>query len=80
MNPTVSLDVQSGLDNVYELGGFDLVLDYSHPPTRPLPEDQAAWVAERLTGYKQPREVRFVGTIPRTASGKILRRELRELL
>ncbi|MGH9580023.1 MAG: class I adenylate-forming enzyme family protein, partial [Terriglobales bacterium] len=40
----------------------------------------SAWVAERLTGYKQPREVRFVGSIPRNPSGKILRRNLRELL
>jgi len=39
-----------------------------------------AWVAERLTHYKQPREIRFVGNIPRNPSGKILRRELRELL
>jgi acyl-CoA synthetase (AMP-forming)/AMP-acid ligase II len=38
------------------------------------------FVAERLTGYKQPREVRFVGNIPRNPSGKILRRQLRELL
>jgi len=39
-----------------------------------------AFVAERLTNYKQPREVRFVDTVPRTASGKILRRELRKTL
>jgi acyl-CoA synthetase (AMP-forming)/AMP-acid ligase II len=38
------------------------------------------FVAERLTNYKQPREVRFVDTVPRTASGKILRRELRKTL
>ncbi|MGH9556251.1 MAG: class I adenylate-forming enzyme family protein, partial [Terriglobales bacterium] len=38
------------------------------------------YVAERITGYKQPREVRFVATIPRNPSGKILRRELRNLL
>lgn len=37
-------------------------------------------VADRLTGYKQPREVRFVANIPRNPSGKILRRELRNLL
>ena len=37
-------------------------------------------VAERLTKYKQPREVRFVSAIPRNPSGKILRRELREQL
>jgi acyl-CoA synthetase (AMP-forming)/AMP-acid ligase II len=39
-----------------------------------------AFVAERLTSYKQPREVRFVEAVPRTASGKILRRELRKTL
>ena len=38
------------------------------------------YVADRLTSYKQPREVRFVSSIPRTPSGKILRRELREML
>ena len=38
------------------------------------------FVAERLTSYKQPREVRFVEAVPRTASGKILRRELRKSL
>jgi len=42
--------------------------------------DLCGFVAERLTGYKQPREVRFVGNIPRNPSGKILRRQLRELL
>jgi len=38
-----------------------------------------AFVAERLTSYKQPREVRFVDSVPRTPSGKILRRELRKV-
>ncbi|MGC2110039.1 MAG: AMP-binding protein [Candidatus Korobacteraceae bacterium] len=39
-----------------------------------------AFVAERLTHYKMPREIYFVQTLPRTASGKILRRELRKLV
>ena len=38
------------------------------------------FVAERLTHYKMPREIYFVNTLPRTASGKILRRELRKRL
>ena len=38
------------------------------------------WVSERLSSYKMPREVYFVQSLPRTASGKILRRELRSLL
>jgi len=34
-------------------------------------------LAGRLAGYKQPRDLLFVPAIPRTPSGKILRRELR---
>lgn len=43
-----------------------------------LGEELCTFVADRLTHYKQPREVRFVDGIPKTASGKILRRELRK--
>ncbi len=38
------------------------------------------FVADRLTHYKQPREIHFVEAVPRTPSGKILRRELRKTL
>jgi acyl-CoA synthetase (AMP-forming)/AMP-acid ligase II len=43
-----------------------------------LKDSICAFVAERLTSYKQPREIRFVEAVPKTASGKILRRELRK--
>jgi len=43
-----------------------------------LGEELCGFVAERLTHYKQPREVHFVDAVPKTASGKILRRELRK--
>jgi acyl-CoA synthetase (AMP-forming)/AMP-acid ligase II len=43
-------------------------------------EELCAFVASRLAHYKQPREVRFIDAVPKTASGKILRRELRKLL
>jgi acyl-coenzyme A synthetase/AMP-(fatty) acid ligase len=49
-------------------------------PNDKTAEKLQAFVAERLTRYKTPREVRFVQTLPRTASGKILRRELRKLV
>lgn len=45
-----------------------------------LEEELCSFVAERLAPYKQPREVHFVDTVPKTASGKILRRELREAI
>jgi acyl-CoA synthetase (AMP-forming)/AMP-acid ligase II len=37
-----------------------------------------AWVAGRLASYKHPRSVDFVDTLPRNASGKLLKRVLRE--
>jgi len=45
-----------------------------------MEEELCDFVAERLTRYKQPREVHFVEVVPKTASGKILRRELRQLI
>jgi len=45
-----------------------------------MEDELCAFVADRLTHYKQPREVHFVEAVPKTASGKILRRELRQLI
>jgi acyl-CoA synthetase (AMP-forming)/AMP-acid ligase II len=45
-----------------------------------LEDELCAFVAERLAPYKQPREVHFVDAVPKTASGKILRRELRQAI
>jgi long-chain acyl-CoA synthetase len=41
-------------------------------------EDMIAFARERLAGYKLPRLIEFVDDLPRTASGKVLKRELRE--
>ena len=40
-------------------------------------DDVMAYVAERVAPYKRVRRVTFVDAVPRAASGKILRRELR---
>ncbi len=45
-----------------------------------MQDELCGFVADRLTRYKQPREVHFVEVVPKTASGKILRRELRKLI
>jgi acyl-CoA synthetase (AMP-forming)/AMP-acid ligase II len=42
-------------------------------------EGLAAWARERLSGYKAPRLVRFVDTLPRTGTGKVQKAELRSL-
>jgi long-chain acyl-CoA synthetase len=48
------------------------------PGARPAPEDLIAFARERLAGYKLPRSVEFVDAFPRTPSGKVLKRELRD--
>jgi long-chain acyl-CoA synthetase len=37
-----------------------------------------AYCRERMAAYKYPRQVEFVDELPKTASGKVLRRELRD--
>jgi long-chain acyl-CoA synthetase len=57
-----------------------VVLRDGSPASDKTKDALCGFVADRLTHYKQPREVRFVDAIPKTASGKILRRELRKEL
>ncbi len=40
-------------------------------------DDVVAWCKQHLGGFKQPRSVEFVTELPRTPSGKVLKRELR---
>jgi len=40
--------------------------------------DIIAWARERIAHFKAPKSVDFIAVLPRNASGKILRRELRE--
>jgi long-chain acyl-CoA synthetase len=46
--------------------------------SEPSRDELIAFARERLAGYKLPRSVDFVGELPRTPSGKVLKRELRE--
>jgi acyl-CoA synthetase (AMP-forming)/AMP-acid ligase II len=54
-----------------------VVLRQEYAASQKLDDELRDFVAGRLTSYKQPREIRFVDAVPRTPSGKILRRELR---
>jgi HIP---CoA ligase len=45
--------------------------------TAPSQEQVIDWCRERLAGFKVPRSITFVESLPRNASGKVLRRELR---
>lgn len=43
----------------------------------PTEQEVIAWARERIAGFKAPKSVAFIDVMPRNASGKILRRELR---
>lgn len=47
------------------------------PGTTLDPDEIIAWTKERLAGFKVPKSVDVIEIMPRNASGKILRRELR---
>ncbi|MCU1284398.1 MAG: AMP-dependent synthetase and ligase [Acidobacteriales bacterium] len=67
-------------DNAGEVPCAFVVLRDSISPCKQLENELCGYVAERLTNYKQPRQVRFVAAIPRNPSGKILRKDLRSQL
>ncbi|PWR22051.1 fatty acid--CoA ligase [Zavarzinia compransoris] len=48
------------------------------PDSRPDADEIIAFARTRIAGYKVPRSVDFVEYLPRNASGKLLKRELRE--
>lgn len=57
-----------------------VVLREGITPDSRIAASLSGYVAERLAAYKQPRDVRFVDSIPRSPSGKVLRRTLVERL
>ena len=61
-----------------EAGEIPKALVMLRPGEEVSPEDLTEFVSSRIAGYKKIREVEFVASIPRTASGKVLRRVLIE--
>ncbi len=50
----------------------------SKPGETPSPDAIMIWARERIAGFKAPKTITFIDALPRNASGKILRRELRK--
>jgi hypothetical protein len=46
------LELQEALTTVYDLIGYDLILDYSRPPDVNISPEAAAWSAERVRGAR----------------------------
>ena len=56
-----------------------VVLKREFAPSEILADELKAFVKERLAPHKYPRDIVFVGDLPKTATGKIQRFKLREL-
>jgi acetyl-CoA synthetase len=54
-----------------------IVLRPGHEPTDHLKEEITQFVRTRLAYYAYPREIEFVAVLPKTRSGKIMRRVLK---
>jgi acetyl-CoA synthetase len=56
-----------------------IILADPYEPSDELAAEIKSFVRERLSAYAYPREIEFVGDLPKTLTGKIRRIELREL-
>jgi acyl-coenzyme A synthetase/AMP-(fatty) acid ligase len=54
-----------------------VVLHEGYEPTPELAKELQEFVKNTIAPYKYPREIEFIEDLPKTSSGKILRRELR---
>ena len=56
-----------------------VTLESHHKPSPELKEELRAWVATEIGALARPDDLRFTDSLPKTRSGKIMRRLLREL-
>jgi hypothetical protein len=57
-DPDAVLDLPAVFTRCYDVGGYDLLIDYSQPPPVPLSDDEKTWLAnllqeKRLAGLQQ---------------------------
>ena len=56
-----------------------VTLDGGFTPTKEMKEELRAWVAKEIGSLARPDDIRFTDQLPKTRSGKIMRRLLREM-
>ncbi|MEO6802392.1 MAG: acetate--CoA ligase [Granulicella sp.] len=56
-----------------------VTLEEGHEPTEDLKQELRQWVANEIGALARPDDLRFAESLPKTRSGKIMRRLLREL-
>jgi acyl-CoA synthetase (AMP-forming)/AMP-acid ligase II len=83
-------EIEAALDaspDIYEVAVFGIpdeqwgeIVHAAVVPSRPevTAEDITSFARQHLAGYKVPRSVSFVDELPKTGSGKVLKRQLKE--
>jgi acetyl-CoA synthetase len=56
-----------------------VTLKSGHAPAPELKEELRAWVAKEIGSLAKPDDIRFTEALPKTRSGKIMRRLLKEI-
>jgi acetyl-CoA synthetase len=56
-----------------------VTLESGHKATKEMKDELRAWVAKEIGALARPDDIRFTDQLPKTRSGKIMRRLLREL-
>jgi acetyl-CoA synthetase len=56
-----------------------VTLESGNRPTEELKKELREWVAKEIGALARPDDIRFTEMLPKTRSGKIMRRLLREL-
>ncbi|HYK36825.1 acetate--CoA ligase [Alloacidobacterium sp.] len=56
-----------------------VTLESEHKPSKELEDELRSWVAKEIGALARPDDIRFTEQLPKTRSGKIMRRLLREL-
>lgn len=64
-----------------EVEGNEEIVAFVQPVTGHTvdPDTLAAWAADKLGAYKRPQEIRVLEALPAAATGKILKKQLREM-
>lgn len=76
-HPAVLEAVVIGIPDPYWVEKVHAVVA-TKPESSATAEEIIAFCKERLAGYKSPKSIEFVDSLPKNASGKILKRELRD--
>ncbi len=56
-----------------------VTLEEDHEPSEELKQELRQWVSKEIGPLARPDDLRFIQRLPKTRSGKIMRRLLREL-